>query len=49
MVVGAQCGNSVLRGAHVFAPGIVASPKCENKTVRFLFFKSGTFNVMCDE
>ncbi|KAF6737657.1 putative methyltransferase NSUN6 [Oryzias melastigma] len=27
VVVGAQCGNAVLRGAHVFAPGIVASPK----------------------
>lgn len=38
VVVGAQCGNSVLRGAHVFAPGIVASPKCENKTVRFVVF-----------
>ncbi|XP_062235894.1 tRNA (cytosine(72)-C(5))-methyltransferase NSUN6 isoform X1 [Platichthys flesus] len=27
VVVGAQCGNAVLRGAHVFAPGIIASPK----------------------
>uniref|UniRef100_A0A3B5LVQ1 NOP2/Sun RNA methyltransferase 6 n=1 Tax=Xiphophorus couchianus TaxID=32473 RepID=A0A3B5LVQ1_9TELE len=27
LVVGAQCGSAVLRGAHVFAPGIVASPK----------------------
>ncbi|CAJ1082528.1 tRNA (cytosine(72)-C(5))-methyltransferase NSUN6 isoform X2 [Xyrichtys novacula] len=27
LVVGAQCGNAVLRGAHVFAPGIIASPK----------------------
>ncbi|XP_072307082.1 tRNA (cytosine(72)-C(5))-methyltransferase NSUN6 [Eucyclogobius newberryi] len=27
VVVGAQCGSAVLRGAHVFAPGIVASPK----------------------
>ncbi|XP_042255256.1 tRNA (cytosine(72)-C(5))-methyltransferase NSUN6 isoform X2 [Thunnus maccoyii] len=27
VVVGAQCGTAVLRGAHVFAPGIVASPK----------------------
>lgn len=27
VVVGAQCGNAVLRGAHVFAPGIVACPK----------------------
>lgn len=35
VVVGAQCGSAVLRGAHVFAPGIVCSPKCRNKTVRF--------------
>ncbi|XP_069015658.1 tRNA (cytosine(72)-C(5))-methyltransferase NSUN6 isoform X1 [Embiotoca jacksoni] len=28
VLVGAQCGSAVLRGAHVFAPGIVASPKC---------------------
>ncbi|XP_007555711.1 putative methyltransferase NSUN6 isoform X1 [Poecilia formosa] len=27
LVVDAQCGSAVLRGAHVFAPGIVASPK----------------------
>ncbi|KAG7224996.1 hypothetical protein INR49_014914 [Caranx melampygus] len=27
VVVGAQCGSAVLRGAHVFAPGILASPK----------------------
>uniref|UniRef100_A0A3Q2UGV7 NOP2/Sun RNA methyltransferase 6 n=1 Tax=Fundulus heteroclitus TaxID=8078 RepID=A0A3Q2UGV7_FUNHE len=27
VVVGAQCGSAVLRGAHVFAPGIVGSPK----------------------
>ncbi|XP_029955734.1 putative methyltransferase NSUN6 isoform X1 [Salarias fasciatus] len=27
VVVGAQCGNAVLRGAHVFAQGIMASPK----------------------
>ncbi|XP_030253746.1 putative methyltransferase NSUN6 isoform X2 [Sparus aurata] len=27
VVVGAQCGSAVLRGAHVFAPGIIASPK----------------------
>ncbi|KAM4605897.1 tRNA (cytosine(72)-C(5))-methyltransferase NSUN6 isoform 1-T2 [Polymixia lowei] len=32
VVVGAQCGSAVLRGAHVFAPGIVATPK---------FMKSG--------
>ncbi|KAK5849832.1 hypothetical protein PBY51_014136 [Eleginops maclovinus] len=27
VVVGAQCGSAVLRGAHVFIPGIIASPK----------------------
>ncbi|CAL8313650.1 unnamed protein product [Merluccius merluccius] len=27
VVVGAQCGSAVLRGAHVFAPGILATPK----------------------
>ncbi|XP_068160037.1 tRNA (cytosine(72)-C(5))-methyltransferase NSUN6 isoform X2 [Antennarius striatus] len=27
VVVGAQCGSAVLRGAHVFVPGIIASPK----------------------
>ncbi|XP_041823380.1 tRNA (cytosine(72)-C(5))-methyltransferase NSUN6 isoform X2 [Melanotaenia boesemani] len=27
VLVGAQCGSAVLRGAHVFAPGIIASPK----------------------
>ncbi|XP_042366475.1 tRNA (cytosine(72)-C(5))-methyltransferase NSUN6 [Plectropomus leopardus] len=27
VVVGAQCGSAVLRGAHVFVPGILASPK----------------------
>ncbi|KAM9333491.1 tRNA (cytosine(72)-C(5))-methyltransferase NSUN6 isoform 4-T4 [Pholidichthys leucotaenia] len=27
VVVGAQCGSAVLRGAHVFAPGIIACPK----------------------
>nr|XP_057915780.1 tRNA (cytosine(72)-C(5))-methyltransferase NSUN6 isoform X2 [Doryrhamphus excisus] len=27
VVVGAQCGNAVLRGAHVFAPGMLACPK----------------------
>ncbi|XP_056155564.1 tRNA (cytosine(72)-C(5))-methyltransferase NSUN6 isoform X1 [Lampris incognitus] len=32
VVVGAQCGSAVLRGAHVFAPGILATPK---------FMKSG--------
>ncbi|XP_063062283.1 tRNA (cytosine(72)-C(5))-methyltransferase NSUN6 [Engraulis encrasicolus] len=26
VVVGVQCGNAVLRGAHVFAPGIVSAP-----------------------
>ncbi|KAJ0059776.1 hypothetical protein NL108_011266, partial [Boleophthalmus pectinirostris] len=37
VVVGAQCGSAVLRGAHVFAPGIVASPKCKYS----LQFKNG--------
>lgn len=27
VMVGAQCGSAVLRGAHVYAPGIIASPK----------------------
>ncbi|XP_037828968.1 tRNA (cytosine(72)-C(5))-methyltransferase NSUN6 isoform X2 [Kryptolebias marmoratus] len=27
VVVGAQCGSAVLRGAHVFPPGIIACPK----------------------
>ena len=27
VVVGAQCGSAVLRGAHVFVPGILACPK----------------------
>ncbi|XP_061877588.1 tRNA (cytosine(72)-C(5))-methyltransferase NSUN6 isoform X3 [Entelurus aequoreus] len=27
VVVGAQCGNAVLRGAHVFTPGMLACPK----------------------
>ncbi|KAL2085099.1 hypothetical protein ACEWY4_018419 [Coilia grayii] len=27
VVVGAQCGSAVLRGAHVFAPGILSAPK----------------------
>ncbi|XP_077410473.1 tRNA (cytosine(72)-C(5))-methyltransferase NSUN6 isoform X1 [Vanacampus margaritifer] len=27
VVAGAQCGNAVLRGAHVFIPGILACPK----------------------
>ncbi|XP_033065327.1 tRNA (cytosine(72)-C(5))-methyltransferase NSUN6 isoform X1 [Trachypithecus francoisi] len=26
-IVGAQCGNAVLRGAHVYAPGIVSASK----------------------
>lgn len=37
VVVGAQCGNAVLRGAHVFLPGILASPKC--KTQRHTLLK----------
>uniref|UniRef100_A0A672P675 SAM-dependent MTase RsmB/NOP-type domain-containing protein n=1 Tax=Sinocyclocheilus grahami TaxID=75366 RepID=A0A672P675_SINGR len=27
VIVGAQCGNAVLRGAHVFTPGILSTPK----------------------
>ncbi|XP_078272650.1 tRNA (cytosine(72)-C(5))-methyltransferase NSUN6 isoform X2 [Rhinoraja longicauda] len=27
VIVGAQCGNAVLRGAHDFIPGIVSAPK----------------------
>ncbi|XP_028826636.1 putative methyltransferase NSUN6 isoform X2 [Denticeps clupeoides] len=27
VIVGAQCGNAVLRGAHVFSPGILSTPK----------------------
>lgn len=37
VVVGAQCGSAVLRGAHVFAPGIVASPKCKSQICRYFF------------
>ncbi|XP_042331535.1 tRNA (cytosine(72)-C(5))-methyltransferase NSUN6 isoform X2 [Sceloporus undulatus] len=28
VIVGAQCGSAVLRGAHVYAPGIVSASKC---------------------
>ncbi|XP_058250715.1 tRNA (cytosine(72)-C(5))-methyltransferase NSUN6 isoform X3 [Hemibagrus wyckioides] len=27
VIVGAQCGSAVLRGAHVFAPGVLSAPK----------------------
>ncbi|KAK2860667.1 hypothetical protein Q7C36_004833 [Tachysurus vachellii] len=27
VIVGAQCGSAVLRGAHVFAPGLLSAPK----------------------
>src|SRR4029434_10231635 len=27
VLVGAQCGSAVLRGAHVFAPGMLSAPK----------------------
>ncbi|KAA0723845.1 putative methyltransferase NSUN6 [Triplophysa tibetana] len=27
VIVGAQCGNAVLRGAHVFTPGVLGTPK----------------------
>lgn len=26
VIVGYQCGTAVLRGAHVFAPGVMAAP-----------------------
>ncbi|XP_049605780.1 tRNA (cytosine(72)-C(5))-methyltransferase NSUN6 isoform X1 [Syngnathus scovelli] len=40
VVAGVQCGNAVLRGAHVFAPGILACPK---------YMKSGdTVSVFSD-
>ena len=26
VIVGCQCGTAVLRGAHVFAPGVLAAP-----------------------
>ncbi|XP_010858374.1 PREDICTED: putative methyltransferase NSUN6 [Bison bison bison] len=29
VIVGAQCGSAVLRGAHVYVPGIVSASKCE--------------------
>lgn len=49
--MGAQCGSAVLRGAHVFAPGIVASPKCKtavfNVTVTaFVMSSSCSLHVM---
>lgn len=31
VIVGAQCGNAVLRGAHVYVPGIVSASKCGYK------------------
>lgn len=37
VVVGAQCGNAVLRGAHVFAPGIMASPKSKFQLIEVGF------------
>lgn len=39
MIVGAQCGNAVLRGAHVYVPGIVSASKCRYKiedTLQFM-------------
>ena len=27
VIVGVQCGNSVLRGANVYAPGVLGAPK----------------------
>ena len=31
VVVGIQCGEAVLRGADVFAPGLFGSPKGDNQ------------------
>ena len=31
VVVGLQCGEAVLRGADVFAPGLFGSPKGDSK------------------
>lgn len=44
VVVGALCGCAVLRGAHVFAPGIVASPKC--KILMYIFQKNVQFIII---
>ncbi|RXN23791.1 methyltransferase NSUN6 isoform X1 [Labeo rohita] len=41
VIVGAQCGNAVLRGAHVFTPGILSTPKCEQHTHARHYMKVG--------
>ncbi|XP_048856950.1 tRNA (cytosine(72)-C(5))-methyltransferase NSUN6 isoform X2 [Brienomyrus brachyistius] len=40
VIVGAQCGNSVLRGAHVFAPGVLSAPK---------YMKAGDSVAVCSD
>lgn len=30
VIVGAQCGYAVLRGAHVYVPGIVSTSRCKS-------------------
>lgn len=47
VVVGAQCGSAVLRGAHVFHPGIIASPKCE-KFAHILLYLLSLF-IFCED
>lgn len=33
VIVDAQCGSAVLRGAHVYAPGIISASKCKSDCV----------------
>lgn len=33
VIVGCQCGTAVLRGAHVFAPGVMAAPAGQQQSV----------------
>nr|XP_023649155.1 putative methyltransferase NSUN6 isoform X2 [Paramormyrops kingsleyae] len=40
VIVGAQCGNSVLRGANVFAPGVLSAPK---------YMKAGDSVAVCSD
>lgn len=37
VVVDRDCGEAVLRGAHVYIPGVLGAPKCE-PTSYFLFY-----------
>lgn len=30
VIVGAQCGYAVLRGAHVYVPGIISTSRCKS-------------------